>query len=152
MRNWIPHRMRLFNSLLPAYALLGAPTVWANGLFTADTVNLPGTTDGQDTFVSVQFSDPFDTAPVVVLTPNDNNPDPASIRIRNVTPEGFEVHMVEPPGSNGEGPAMGDVSFFAAESGLYNIGGTAVEVGFVSTVETGSKSGGTSGFQTVSFD
>ena len=76
--------MRLFNSLLPAYALLGAPTVWANGLFTADTVNLPGTTDGQDTLVSVQFSDPFDTAPVVVLTPNDNNPNLLEVMVKGL--------------------------------------------------------------------
>lgn len=125
---------------------------WSQDLFIADKVTLPATTDGQSNFVTVQFNNTFDTAPVVVLTPSANNPDPAGIRIRNVTAEGFEVHMVEPPGSNGQGPAMGEVSFFAAEPGLYNIGGKAVQVGFVSTTETVSSAGGTGGFQNVSFD
>jgi len=147
----VPVRQRVLNALLIVCLLASATRVWSAGLFIADTVNLPATTNGQSTFVSVQFADTFDTAPVVVLTPNANNPDPASIRIRNVTPEGFEVHMVEPPGSNGEGPAMGNVSFFAAEPGLYNIGGKAIEVGFVSTAETISSSGGTGGYQRVSF-
>ncbi len=49
-----------------------------------------------DRFTAVSFKQIYDTPPAVFLLENDNNPEPSSVRIRNVTQRGFEVVPVEP--------------------------------------------------------
>lgn len=48
-------------------------------------------------FASITFSHPFEEVPVVVILPDAAEPNPASVRIRNVTTTGFEAVQVQPP-------------------------------------------------------
>lgn len=60
-------------------------------LMEADSVDLnPGR------FTQVNFKQIYDTPPAVFILENDNNPEPSSVRIRNVTQSGFEAVPVEP--------------------------------------------------------
>lgn len=128
-----------------------AATARADGLFLAENLSLSATVDGQTTFQKVTFSSAFNTAPVVVITANTDNTDPATVRIRNVTQTGFEVAVIEPAGEDGEGPAMNNLSFFAAEPGLYlTDSGELVEVGFHETTSGRSKNGADN-YDTINF-
>ncbi|MGJ3244036.1 MAG: autotransporter-associated beta strand repeat-containing protein [Opitutales bacterium] len=146
----LPSRKR-YPLLCLALLVLGGPVpLSAEGLLQADSVSLPATADGQTSFVSVTFDEAFTSIPVVVLTPNRDNPDPAALRIRNVTNEGFEVVMVEPSSENGEGPAMNNISFVAAEEGLYQTdSGELLEVRHHLTNSASAK-GGSDTWDTIS--
>ncbi|MDX1453316.1 MAG: hypothetical protein R3183_12225, partial [Oleiphilaceae bacterium] len=52
----------------------------------ADRIDLP-----PDRFTSVTFKQVYDDPPAVFLLEDDGNPDPTSVRIRNITQSGFEV-------------------------------------------------------------
>mgnify|MGYP000409818347 FL=1 len=73
------------------------------------------------------------TLPAVFVLEDDNNPEPSSLRIRNVTEQGFEVLPVEPPLGN-PGWSVGDqgttIHFLAATYGQHQFpDGTQLEVG-----------------------
>lgn len=80
------------------------------------------------TWEQVTFFQTYNTIPVVVTSPTNQNTDPATIRIRNVTTTGFEVGVVEPQDSDGQTTIM-NVEYFVAESGTYTFGGSTMIVG-----------------------
>jgi MSHA biogenesis protein MshQ len=86
-------------------------------------------------FTPVTFQQVFDVVPAVFVLASEENPDPTTIRIRNVTTSGFELAQVEPPGSNSSGVTSSmTVQYLAAEPGSYVLDdGTALEVGTLST-------------------
>lgn len=109
----------------------------------AGTVELP-LLDEQSDWVQVEFDQPFRIAPVVVWLADDGEPDPAAVRIRNVTAQGFEAVQVEPPAVHGltEATAM---HYLAIEPGVHPLPeGGFVEAGLVATdrVQTGAGFGG----------
>ena len=97
------------------------------------TINTGSGTSGG--WVTVEFPDPFGAVPAVFSMPTTDNSDPATVRIRNVTTDGFDILVVEPDGSDGSTPTM-TVDYFAAQEGSYVISGQndiILEVGRLST-------------------
>jgi len=56
------------------------------------SVTIPG---GQST--TVTFDQVYPSPPAVFVLSDDNNPEPSSVRVRNITEQGFEVFPAEPP-------------------------------------------------------
>lgn len=79
----------------------------------------------EDTFVSptwtrVDFLTPFAVTPLVFVLPTDNGPDPATLRVRNVTTTGFEVVVTEASGTDGPHLEM-QTAYLAIEPGTHTL-------------------------------
>lgn len=95
-----------------------------------------GSVTATDTGVTVNFSNAYATAPVVVATATNQGSDPSSIRIRNVTNSSFDLVVVEPAGEDGPHADM-TIEYVAAEQGTHNIGaGFQIDVGTFETSQT----------------
>lgn len=81
------------------------------------TINSGASLSGD--WVTVTFPQPFGSIPVVFTMPTTDNNDPATVRIRNVTTDDFEILVVEPDGSDGFTDEM-NVDYFAIIPGLYS--------------------------------
>ncbi len=91
-------------------------------------VTLPSTATTPE-FTSVSFRQSFATKPVVIVLPNKSGSNPASVRIRKVTKNGFEVVQVEPAPQNGTHNAM-PIHYLAIETGMHTLpDGTKLDVG-----------------------
>ncbi|WP_286221802.1 LamG domain-containing protein [Marinobacter apostichopi] len=82
---------------------------------------------------TVNFDQVYPSPPAVFVLGDDNNPEPSSVRIRNVTEQGFEVLPVEPPLGN-PGWSVGNqdttIHYLAATYGQHQFpDGTQLEVG-----------------------
>jgi PKD repeat protein len=90
-------------------------------------------------WLSVTFNQPFEEPIIVFGPPPSNDPDPITVRVRNVTREGFEVRLQEWDYQDGTHlPEI--VNFFVVEQGVYDLpDGTKVEAGMFT---------GTNSFQT----
>ncbi len=121
----------------------------------AGTVSLPAVRDF-DSWVQVDFAQPFRLLPVVTWIADDGEPDPAAVRIRNVTLDGFEATQVEPPGSH-DLTQETTMHFLAVEPGVHPLpGGSWLEAGTAVTdkVQTGPGFGGPpqNDWESISFD
>ncbi|MDH3691233.1 MAG: hypothetical protein OEU36_17450, partial [Gammaproteobacteria bacterium] len=98
----------------------------------AESITLPAVTSGSS-YVSVSFRRSYSTPPVITVLPTTENPDPATIRIRNVTTTGFEAAQVEPASQDGTQGAM-TMHYVAVQPGTHELpDGTRVLAGTVST-------------------
>ena len=82
----------------------------------------------------VSFQKPFSSRPVVFMVANNKGGDPASIRIKNVTTQGFDVVIAEPQGRDGPHIAQ-RVGFLAINEGVHQLDGHIIEVGRVNTTK-----------------
>jgi len=119
------------------------------GSFTAhDTFGANATPD------FVAFQEPFDVPPVVVAISNSSGSNSASIRITNVTANGFDELILEPDNWDGRHVAQ-QVQYIAVEPGRHLLSdGTIIEAGFVdlTNVQFGSGfTGGVASWRSVSF-
>jgi hypothetical protein len=64
-----------------------------------DTLAVPSWT-------TVTFLQPFSSTPLVFALPTTDGSDPSTLRIRNITPSGFQVVQVEPTANDGPHAAM----------------------------------------------
>jgi PKD repeat protein len=82
-----------------------------------------------DNWTPVSFSKPFNDPVVIVGPPSFSDSDPATVRVRNVTADGFEIRIQKWDYlENGHGNET--VSFIAIEKGVYTLPrGTKIEVG-----------------------
>ena len=102
----------------------------------ADTVSFPQTTSSDTDFFHVTFAEPFTTAPLVFILPTNEGSDPCDIRIRNVTPTGFDASHVEPLNLDGTHAAM-TAAYFAVEPGTAILpDGTILHAGSIDTATT----------------
>ncbi len=104
-------------------------------------------------FTVITFQNPFDTVPIVVVTPTDEGDDPSDLRIRNVTTTGFEVAPLEPSGVDGLHTSM-NVHYVAVEPGVLDFpDGTQIAAGFHNTSTQQAKNfvGVPTGWDTVNF-
>ena len=118
MRSLFP----LLGRLLVALFLL--VPVSANALeVDSGEVTLPATMDAAPgTWVTVNFGTTFSSPPVVIATPGPSTGgQPFTIRIRNVTANGFEAQVVEPSGSNGPEHLAVDMTYLAVEEGTHGL-------------------------------
>jgi len=92
------------------------------------------------------FALPFEEPPVVIILPTTDGPNPATIRVRDVTTTGFAAWLTEPPGEDGPHKEQ-DVSYLAAVPGEHALpDGRKFEVGKVSTRKQVTKRCRRSGF------
>lgn len=83
--------------------------------------------------ITISFEQVYPSAPAVFVLGDDTNPEPSSVRIRNVTEQGFDVVPVEPPlrpsySPTGDQPTT--IHFLAATYGQHQFpDGTRLEVG-----------------------
>lgn len=68
------------------------------------------------TWTTVTFLRPFPTTPLVFALPTTDGGDPATLRIRNVTPTGFQIVQTEPSANDGPHVAM-PTAYLAIEPG-----------------------------------
>lgn len=76
-----------------------------------DTFTVPGWT-------TVSFLQPFSSTPLVFALPTTDGSDPSTLRIRNVSPSGFQVVQVEPTANDGQHVAM-PTAYLAIEPGSH---------------------------------
>ena len=94
--------------------------------------DLPNTSD-VPAFTSVVFNDNFIRTPLVFVNATNDGGEPCAIRIRNVTPQGFELSQAEPSGNDGPHSAM-LVHYFAITPGSFLLNGrTHIEAGHIRT-------------------
>ena len=74
-----------------------------------DTFTVPSWT-------SVTFLRPFPVTPLVFALPTTDGSDPSTLRIRNVTPTGFEIVQTEPSANDGQHVTM-PTAYLAVEPG-----------------------------------
>lgn len=115
----------------------------------AGNIALDATLAGQTTFQQVTFQQVYDSAPIVVMVPSNQEDDPYSLRIRNVTTTGFEVAPVEPANFDGPHGAV-NVPYLAIEPGIHQLGGLTIEAA-LHTTSTASSNTSTSTHDAVDF-
>ena len=83
---------------------------------------LPATDAPGATWTPIEFTDPFEAPPVVLVTPVGSiGDDPFTVRVRAVTAEGFEALAVEAAGTDGPRGET-DIAWLAVTPGVYNLG------------------------------
>lgn len=103
------------------------------------------------TFKAVVFQNAFDVTPVVVVLPTSEGSEPATLRIKNVTTNGFDVAAVEPTNSPGGHPSM-TFHYVAMEAGTHKLpDGTQLAAGKHTTSTMIGKFASPTGWDTVSF-
>jgi len=117
-----------------------------------DRVTINTNTGIPGSWAKVSFSESFNSVPVVFSMPTSDNSDPTTVRIRNVTVDGFEMLVVEPEGSDGSTDAM-TVDYFAIPPGLYrsSAGRILLEVVTLSTANQQGKFINATASDSVSF-
>ena len=84
-------------------------------------------------YTRVSFEQVYPSPPAVFVLSDDNNPEPSSARIRQVTEDGFEIAPMEPPRQSGDNAdANTTIHYLAATYGQHQFpDGTQLEVGQV---------------------
>ncbi|MDX1404619.1 MAG: RHS repeat-associated core domain-containing protein [Woeseiaceae bacterium] len=118
----------------------------------AAEVTLPRTT-ATSGFTRVSFRQTYATRPIVIVLPSSEGNQPASLRIRRVTRNGFDVAQVEPAPENGVHRQM-TIHYLAIERGAHTLpDGTKLEAGQKGTRKQQHGSGvvGNEGWVNISF-
>ena len=109
-------------------------------------------TSGVIPWTSVSFPTEFNSMPRIFALPTDQGANPASIRVRNVTTNGFDIAAIQPDGNSGAHPQM-DIDYLAIVDGEHTLPGNYVfEVGTVSTDLVQASGSGSTGVETVIFN
>lgn len=84
-----------------------------------------------DRFTRIDFKQIYDAPPAVFLLEDDDNPEPTSVRIRNITQSGFDVVPVEPDSRVADASDQAtDIHYLAITRGEFQFpDGTRIEVG-----------------------
>ena len=113
---------------------------------------LISSSNAQLDWTHIDFPNPFSATPMVFTLPTTiGDLPPATTRIRNVTINGFDASVVEPPGSPGSHSEM-SVDYVAIIPGRHKMtNGDIFEAGSVSTSRFQSKLISGSSWETISF-
>ena len=104
-------------------------------------------------FTRVNFTQKFDSPPLVFTLPTRDGGNSAAHRIRNVTSDGFDIMTLEPEGEDGPHIAM-SLNYLAVEKGVHDLPGSRKLI--ADTVDTRrvqayANAGGGIGWETVGF-
>jgi len=125
-----------------------ADTAWR---MESGEINMPAISLGDTAFNNVTFKQYYSSAPLVFVLPRNENNEPASVRINNITNTGFEIVPVEPPGENGAQPAT-TVHYLAIDPGLHQLpDGTIIEALTKSTTKVQSNPSAGSSWESIIF-
>ncbi len=117
-------------------------------------INLPAVASGSTNFSSVSLQQNYSETPLIFILPSTENPDPAAIRVRNISTTGFEVAQVEPPPNFGgsSGQPVTTVHYLALKAGIHQLpGGINVDAASINTQAFQSKLIGGSSWNTLSY-
>jgi len=81
----------------------------------ADIITVKDTTGGVVTHID--FRQTYDTPPLVFTLASDDGPDPANLRVVNVTTTGFDIYTIEPESEDGPHMTMYNIPYIAIEKG-----------------------------------
>jgi uncharacterized repeat protein (TIGR01451 family) len=116
-----------------------------------DRVTLNSPSGGITGPTTINFRQTYATPPLVFILPGNDNPDPATIRVLNVTTTGFQVGTAEPQAEDGISTAQA-FNYLAIIPGSYNLGGgRRIQAGTINTTQRQSGVGDTTGYATVNF-
>ena len=147
-----PRQPAFWSLAVAIAALLTTFGAWAaDAVLMADSVVLNAPGPGTANLTRVNFRRTYPSPPLVFVLTDAGNPDPASLRVTNITTTGFDIGQFEPPGENGNHPAL-QFDYLAISPGNYNLGGgVRLEAGrFTSTAFQGRLVAGNS-WQTLNF-
>ncbi len=86
-------------------------------------------TDG-DTVTHITFRQTYDVVPLVFVLSTDQGGQPSTLRISNITTNGFDIYSVEPDGADGPHTRMTSVPYIAIEPGIHQFpDGTQIVAG-----------------------
>mgnify|MGYP001818730989 CR=1 FL=1 len=110
-----------------AFAVAAAPTTTTTTTFTGSlagspTLEVREVTLQSGEWVQVAFTAPFAEVPVVVSAPSAQGDEPAALRFKDITTQGFSAVIAKPSGSSVAHAAM-TVTFMAAPPGLHQLPG-----------------------------
>lgn len=120
----------------------------------ADTATFPVGSPATLSATVVNFPGTFVSTPRVFLLPTNDVPEPASLRILNISTTSFTVAQVQPQGESGAAPSM-NIDYLAAVDGVHYLDDdNVVEVGVISTSDTQFQSPATGNglYTTIEFD
>jgi len=116
-----------------------------------DRVTLNSPSGGFSSPTTINFRQTYTTPPLVFILPSNDNPDPTTIRVFNVTTTSFQIGSAESEGEDGIALAQ-NFNYLAIEPGSYNLGGgVRIQAGTISTTQRQSGVGDTTGYATVNF-
>ena len=99
----------------------------------ADSVIIPPAPSGSLSWTNVSFPNPFSSRPLIFSLPTNNGSEPAALRLRNVTVNGFQITQVEPAGELGAHDSM-VVDYIAVVPGRHVLHeGRIIEAGELNT-------------------
>jgi len=81
---------------------------------------------------SVSFAESFLVTPLVFMMPSDLGSNAAYIRYNNITVDGFDAIVVEPPSYDGAHMSI-TIPYYSFLPGKYDLGSVTIEVGFIDT-------------------
>ncbi len=85
----------------------------------ADSIVVKNTSD--DTITHIDFRQSYDTPPLVFTLASDDGPNPANLRVINVTTTGFDIYTIEPQGEDGAHVQMSKIPYIAIEKGEHTL-------------------------------
>ena len=113
---------------------------------------LPTTISGSG-FQHIPFQQTYGTVPIVIVLASNQTPEPAGIRINNVTTTGFDAVQMEPANSDGYQGQM-QMHYLVIEAGAHELpDGTRILAGTVDTTKQQHGTGvvGTESWESVAF-
>ncbi|MEM7221129.1 MAG: hypothetical protein AAF515_22405 [Pseudomonadota bacterium] len=129
---------RAFDGALPAGAL------------EADSATVNAVSPGSANFTQVLFANAFSAPPLIFSLVTEGDLNPATLRLRNVTTNGFQIAAVEPTNSPGAHPSI-TVDYIAVLPGAHTLeDGTRFEAQSIATSLFQASSGST-GWEAASF-
>ena len=107
--------------LLPMYAMAEVIEGKLNFRIEVGVLNIVNTYNKPE-FTRVNFTQVFETPPVVFTLPTIDGSNSAAHRVRNIDTEGFDIMTLEPDGEDGPHVAMA-LNYLAVEKGVHDLPG-----------------------------
>jgi len=85
----------------------------------ADIITVKKTTGGVITHI--EFRQTYDTPPLVFTLASDDGPNPANLRVVNITTTGFDIYIIEPESEDGPHMQMSSIPYIAVEKGEHTL-------------------------------
>ncbi|MCC1497644.1 H-type lectin domain-containing protein [Alcanivorax sp. 1008] len=146
------HTTELVGLLASSTAFRALPAQIGFDLEMDQSTLTPGSAGGLN-WTSVNFANAFSTTPLIFALPTDEGPDPASLRLRNITSTGFDIAQVEPLNELGAHESM-TVDYLAVIPGVNVLAeGRVIEAGSVAVIaeQAEPSTGITTSWDTITF-
>ncbi len=147
----MPRSLRQIACILVSVGMLGWASLASGNSVVVDRVTLNSPIPGTASTTRVNFRQGYAATPLVFVLVGDNNPDPSSLRVTNITTTGFDVVSYEPTGE--DGPTNSEqIGYIAITPGTHTLSdGTVVEAGTLSVSSYQGRFVAGNSWQTLNF-